>query len=78
MARRKIQLGRVLSFDDSAGLGTVVSEQGSSFEFHCTEIADGTRSILAGTAVTFLLKQGTLGRLQAVQLLPQVVNSAAS
>ncbi len=68
MATRATQSGTVQSFDEFVGLGTVVDAQGNAFNFHCTAIADGSRSIAVGTAVTFVLKQGTLGRVEAVQI----------
>ncbi|MEX0767064.1 MAG: hypothetical protein WD029_01155 [Microthrixaceae bacterium] len=74
MASRHTHQGTVLSFDDLAGLGTVVDVHGNKIDFHCTAILDGTRSIVPGTEVTFLLRQGTLGRLEAVQISPQYSN----
>jgi len=68
MATRATQSGTVQSFDEFVGLGTVVDAQGTAFNFHCTAIADGSRNIAVGTAVTFVLKQGTLGRIEAVQI----------
>ena len=47
-------LGRVTEFDEDRGLGTVVDSSGRALAFHCTAIADGTRRIAVGTAVTFL------------------------
>ncbi|MBM3718757.1 MAG: hypothetical protein FJW53_07290 [Actinobacteria bacterium] len=43
--------GSVVSFDDPTGLGTVLLDDGSRVPFHCVSIADGTRSIDAGTRV---------------------------
>ncbi len=45
--------GVVETFDVDAGLGTVVADDGAVYGFHCTEIADGTRSIEIGVSVTF-------------------------
>ncbi len=45
--------GEVTEFDARAGLGTIRSDDGTEFRFHCVEIADGSRSIEVGTAVTF-------------------------
>jgi cold shock CspA family protein len=47
--------GVVTSFSDSVGWGTVTSTDGSEFGFHCIEIADGSRTIVLGTRVTFRL-----------------------
>ena len=45
--------GSVVAFDASVGLGEVERDDGIRFLFHCIEIADGSRSIDTGTAVTF-------------------------
>lgn len=45
--------GVVASFDDGVGLGTIVADDGTKFRFHCIEIADGSRTIDVGSAVTF-------------------------
>jgi CspA family cold shock protein len=45
--------GTVIAFDAAAGLGEVQGADGVRFGFHCIEIADGSRSIDTGTAVTF-------------------------
>lgn len=47
--------GRVVSFDEAAGLGLVADETGSAHRFHCVAIADGTRTISVGASVTFSL-----------------------
>ena len=47
--------GRVTDFDEHVGLGHVTAEDGSEHLFHCVEIADGSRTIAVGTAVTFEL-----------------------
>lgn len=61
--------GRVVEFDVAAGLGVVETSGGGLFEFHCVEIADGTRQIPVGTDVSFepLAK---LGRWEAANLRP--------
>ena len=48
-------VGRVVAFDPAAGLGEVERNDGVRYPFHCIEIADGTRSIAVGAAVTFTL-----------------------
>ena len=45
--------GTVVAFDAAVGLGQVQGADGVRFEFHCIELADGTRTIEPGTAVTF-------------------------
>ena len=41
-----------------------------AYPFHCTAIADGTRTIAVGTAVTFDVVPGRLGRWEASGLRP--------
>ena len=53
--------GTVERFDDPAGYGTVVDGGGRSWFFHCTQIADGTRTIAEGTAITFQPAAGPMG-----------------
>lgn len=45
--------GTVREFDEAKGLGVIATSDGGSFAFHCIEIADGTRTIATGQAVTF-------------------------
>ena len=45
--------GTVTEFSESRGLGTVVTADGRPFLFHVVEIADGSRHIEVGQAVTF-------------------------
>ena len=59
--------GTVTAFDESVGLGTVTSEDGSEHLFHCIEIADGSRSIAVGAAVLFDLL-AKLGRYEAAHI----------
>ena len=61
--------GRVADYDHAAGYGTVVGHDDSWF-FHCTAIADGSRSIAVGTAVDFTLVPGHLGRMEARDIRP--------
>jgi len=62
--------GIVSEFDDHRGLGTVVDEGGASYRFHCTAIVDGSRHIAVGTPVTFAVRAGHLGRVEACSLSP--------
>ena len=57
----------VIDFDVDRGLGSVTTDDGSVYEFHCIEIADGTRDIAIGTDVTFDLL-AKLGRYEAANL----------
>lgn len=60
--------GTVASFDKPAGLGVITSPDGTSYPFHCTAIADGTRDIEVGKAVTFTIAAGHLGKLEATRI----------
>lgn len=60
--------GRVTGFDVRRGLGTVVDDDGTAYDFHATAIADGTRRIEEGTAVTFAVAPGHRGRYEARSL----------
>jgi CspA family cold shock protein len=62
--------GTVVEFDDPRGLGMVRSDGDLELPFHCTAIADGTRTIEVGTAVTFRVSAGRLGRWEASDLRP--------
>ena len=42
--------GTVTAFDEARGCGTVRADDGATYCFHCTAIADGTRTIEVGTA----------------------------
>lgn len=57
--------GTVLRFDDARGWGELESEDGRVLPFHCTQIADGTRTIEPGTAVHHDVRPGGLGRWEA-------------
>jgi cold shock CspA family protein len=60
--------GRVASFDDFTGRGELEAHGGLRFPFHCTAIADGTRTIAPDTVVKFRLAPGPLGALEAVAI----------
>jgi cold shock CspA family protein len=62
--------GVVESFDDPRGLGVVRSDLGVDYPFHCTAVADGTRTIEAGTPVAFRVAPGRSGRWEATDLVP--------
>lgn len=61
--------GTVTEFDEHVGLGTVTTNDGTTYLFHCVEIADGSRTIPIGAAVTFELLP-KLGAYEASQLRP--------
>ena len=63
--------GTVATFDDPEGYGTVsASDPEGVWFFHCTAIADGTRSIEVGAEIDFDVVPGRLGRYEATNLRP--------
>ena len=62
--------GRVTSFDPARGLGAVDDDDGTSYGFHATAIADGSRRIEVGTAVVFTVTPGHRGLYEARSLVP--------
>jgi len=64
-ARAGTRAGTVVEFDEHRGLGTVADDAGTRYPFHCTRIADGTRTIDVGAPVRFTLRPGGLGRWEA-------------
>jgi cold shock CspA family protein len=64
--------GTVASFDDAKGSGTVREDAtGDEHFFHCTAIADGTRTIEVGTAVSFDVVPGRNGQWEARAIEPR-------
>jgi cold shock CspA family protein len=57
--------GAVVDFDDPRGLGTIRDDDGTELPFHCTAIADGSRTIDVGRRVRFDVVPGRLGRWEA-------------
>jgi cold shock CspA family protein len=64
-----VAIGTVTEFDEGRGLGTIESE-GRTLPFHCTQITDGTRTIEVGTAVSFEVRPGGMGRWEAALVTP--------
>jgi cold shock CspA family protein len=62
--------GRVTSFDPARGLGTVDDDDGTTYGFHATAVADGSRRIDVGTTVVFTVSPGTRGLYEARSLVP--------
>ena len=62
--------GSVQEFDEKKGYGTVRSDEGSEYFFHCTQIADGSRTIAVGAQITFEVTPGHLGRWEATAIRP--------
>jgi hypothetical protein len=64
----------VKNFDEPKGLGEILLDEAPAvFPFHCVSIADGTRNITVGAAVTFLplLKLGRMAQNLLPNLLPR-------
>jgi len=62
--------GRVVAFDEHRGRGEVDDGSGGRFGFHCTAIADGTRTIDVGVVVEFTVVAGPIGTYEATSLRP--------
>jgi len=67
--------GTVIAFDDEKGWGSIAEDaidggDGPEWFFHCTAIADGTRTIEVGTTVEFVLAPGHNGRYEARRVQP--------
>jgi cold shock CspA family protein len=60
--------GTVTAFDETRGRGVVTADDGRAFEFHSTRIADGTRRIPVGVAVTFETVPALRGRYEATAI----------
>jgi cold shock CspA family protein len=60
--------GTVVAFDERRGLGEIEAADGRRYPFHCTVIADGTRSIEIGASVSFDVVPGLLGRFEAASI----------
>ena len=62
--------GVVTRFDDAAGLGEITADDGIAFAFHCTAIADASRTIAVGTSVTFEARPARNGTYEAMAITP--------
>lgn len=60
-------VGVVREFDAAVGLGVIVQPDGTTHAFHVIEIADGTRTVDVGAAVSFDLL-AKLGRYEAANI----------
>jgi cold shock CspA family protein len=63
--------GVVASFDDAVGIGVLRSDDGREFPFHCTAIADGSRTITEGAEVRALVIPGHLGQWEVANICPK-------
>ncbi|HKA84006.1 MAG TPA: cold shock domain-containing protein [Acidimicrobiales bacterium] len=57
--------GVVKEFDERRGLGTIAGDDGNVLPFHCTAIADGSRTVDEGRRVRFDVAPGLSGRWEA-------------
>lgn len=65
----QVLTGRVTEFDSPAGLGRIAGDDGFDYEFHCVEIADGSREIDVATPVAFVALE-KLGEREAAAIRP--------
>jgi len=63
-----LNAGTIAEFDEHKGVGTVESSDGRRLFFHCTAIADGSRSIAVGARVVFEVAAGHGGRWEATSV----------
>jgi cold shock CspA family protein len=62
--------GKVIEFDEHTGLGVVESVDGARNAFHCTQVADGSRTVKVGMAVRYEIVPGSLGLWEAGAIEP--------
>ncbi|MGH9165595.1 MAG: cold-shock protein [Acidimicrobiales bacterium] len=60
--------GRVVDFDEDKGMGHVEAIDGRRLFFHCTSIADGSRTIPVDAQVAFRIVPGHVGELEAIEI----------
>lgn len=60
--------GVVRSFDEGRGIGTI-DAAGEMYAFHCTQIADATRTVRVGATVQFRIVPGRRGDWEAAEVL---------
>jgi cold shock CspA family protein len=63
--------GVVAEFDEPRGIGRVQGDDGTEWFFHCTQIADGSRTIAVGAPVSFEVRPGHSGRWEAAAITPR-------
>ncbi len=59
--------GAVRAFDEARGIGEIEAD-GRVYAFHCTQIADDTRSVRVGAAVEFAVVPGRRGDWEAAHI----------
>jgi len=57
--------GSVEAYDPARGWGTIVGDDGEVLGFHCTQIADGSRTIPVGAPVRYERVPAHLGKWEA-------------
>jgi cold shock CspA family protein len=57
-----------VSFDAPRGLGVIEADDGSHYGFHCTQVADGSRSVPVGARVVYDVAPGALGSWEATRV----------
>ena len=60
--------GTVVEFDAERGRGVVEDAGGARLDFHCTRVADGSRSVPVGATVRYEVVPGALGRWEAAAI----------
>jgi cold shock CspA family protein len=60
----------VVEFDAEIGLGAIEADDGTRWPFHCTVIADGSRTIPVGARVRFDRRSGGPGHWEAYSVEP--------
>jgi len=60
--------GTVRTFDERRGRGEIESDDGTTYSFHSTAIANRTRRISPGTPVEFDVVAGLPGRWEAAMI----------
>ncbi len=65
-------VGTVVDFDVQVGIGTVEVDAQTAlrYRFHCTQIADGTRSVEVGARVGFVAVAAHGGVFEAAGIAP--------
>ena len=68
--------GTVQAFDEAGGWGMV--EVGEArYPFHCTALVDGTRTVAAGSQVSFEVRAGGMGRWEATRIVKEPAAAAS-
>ena len=77
MTEARRRAGSVVAFDEWVGWGEIEANAGGPdqleperFGFHCTQLADGSRTVAVGTDVDFRLLAGRGGRWEAADIRP--------